>query len=194
MARELDASGRSAAMHYSARGTEEAAFLEEMRGFKAVRSQFYDTSISPDGRMRLDEIIGPFEHGKHIYVCGPDRLIADTLAVAKRLGYPPESVHSEAFAAPAPQANDAPIEIKFTKTGKSVTVNPGQSILDVALSEGFQVSHSCKRGECGLCTTTVVEGSPDHRDRFLTPAQKQQDGKMCICVSWARSPALALDL
>lgn len=43
MARELEASGRSAAMHYSAKGTEEAAFLDEVRNFKAVRSQFYDT-------------------------------------------------------------------------------------------------------------------------------------------------------
>jgi ferredoxin len=144
--------------------------------------------------MRLKNVIGPFEPGKHIYVCGPHQLIADTLAVAGRLGYPPEVVHSEAFAAPAPQANDVPVEIKFAKTGKSVTVYPGQSILDVALSEGFEISHSCKRGECGLCTTMVVEGAPDHRDRFLTATQKQQDGKMCICVSWARSPSLVLDL
>jgi ferredoxin len=159
-----------------------------------VPSQFYDTSLGPDRRMPLDDIIGLFEPGRHIYVCGPDRLIADTLAAAERLGYPPETVHSEAFAAPAPHVNDMPVEIKFAKTGKSVTVSPGQSILDVALSEGFQVSHSCKRGECGLCATTVVEGAPDHRDRFLTPIQKQQNGKMCICVSWARSPSLVLDL
>ncbi len=194
MARELEAAGRRAEMHYSARGAEEAAFLEELGGLKAVPSQFYDTSLGPDRRMPLDEIIGFFEPGRHIYVCGPDRLIADTLAAAERLGYPPETVHSEAFAAPAPQVNDMPVEIKFAKTGKSVTVSPGQSILDVALAEGFQVSHSCKRGECGLCATTVVEGAPDHRDRFLTPVQKQQNGKMCICVSWARSPALVLDL
>jgi vanillate O-demethylase ferredoxin subunit len=142
--------------------------------------------------MNLEAVLEPFEQGKHVYVCGPHRLIADTLAVAERLGYPPEAVHSEAFAAPAPQSTDLPVEIKFAKTGRSVTVNPGQSILDVALSEGFEVSHSCKRGECGLCATIVVEGRPDHRDRFLTAGQKLD--KMCICVSWARSPSLLLDL
>jgi ferredoxin-NADP reductase/nitroimidazol reductase NimA-like FMN-containing flavoprotein (pyridoxamine 5'-phosphate oxidase superfamily) len=194
MARELEASGRSAEIHYSARGTEEAAFLEEVHNLGAARSRFYDTSLGLDTRMRLGDVIGSFKPGKHVYVCGPDRLITDTLATAERLGYPPEVVHSEAFGAPTPQATDLPVQIKFAKTGKSVTVNPGQSILDVALSEGFQVSHSCKRGECGLCTTTVVEGAPDHRDRFLTPTQKQQHGKMCICVSWARSPSLVLDL
>jgi hypothetical protein len=109
--------------------------------------------------------------------------------VAERLGYPPEAVHSEAFAAPAPQANDVPVEIKFAKTGKSVAVNAGQSILDVALSEGFQVSHSCKRGECGLLHHDRRRGRPDHRGRFLTATQKHQDGKMCICVFWAPSPS-----
>jgi ferredoxin len=103
-------------------------------------------------------------------------------------------VHSEAFAAPAPQSTDLSVEVKFAKTGRSVIVNPGQSILDVVLSEGVEVAHSCKRGECGLCATSVVQGSPDHRDRFLTAGQKEREGKMCICVSWARSPSLLLDL
>ena len=125
----------------------------------------------------FEYVIGPFEAGKHICVCGPDRLTADTLAVAERLGYPPKSVHSEA-APPAPQANDIPVEIKFAKTGKSITVNPGQSILEAALSEGFQVSHSCKHGECGLgdnCTdgrsgSRGVPGTPRANRRGIWPS------------------------
>jgi ferredoxin-NADP reductase len=194
MARELQSLGRSAELHYSARGAGQAAFLGELRDFKSVRTNFYDTSCGPDRRMNLKQVLGPLKQGTHIYVCGPHRLIADTLSVAERLGYPSEAVHSEAFAAPAPLSSDLPVEIKFAKTGKLVMVNPGQSILDAALSEGVEVSHSCKRGECGLCATTVVEGSPDHRDRFLNAAGKEGDGKMCICVSWARSSSLVLDL
>jgi ferredoxin-NADP reductase len=53
MARELEASGRSAATRYSTEGTGEAAFLDEVRNSKAARSQFYDTSLGPEGRMRL---------------------------------------------------------------------------------------------------------------------------------------------
>jgi ferredoxin-NADP reductase/nitroimidazol reductase NimA-like FMN-containing flavoprotein (pyridoxamine 5'-phosphate oxidase superfamily) len=193
MARELQSLGQPAELHYSAKGAEHAAFLDEVRGLTSVRTSFYDTSGGPDHRMKLEKVLGPVEQGKHIYVCGPHRLIADTLAVAERLGYPPEAVHSEAFAAPAPLSTDLPVEIKLAKTGKSITANPGQSILDVALSEGVEVSHSCKRGECGLCVTTVVEGDPDHRDRFLSAGAKG-DGKMCICVSWARSSLLVLDL
>ena len=53
MTRGLEASGRSAAMPYSTKETGEAAFLDEVRNFKTARSQFYDTSLSPEGRMRL---------------------------------------------------------------------------------------------------------------------------------------------
>lgn len=194
MARELETSAQSADVHYSARGTEEAAFLDTLRNLQSVRTTFYDTSSGLDGRMDLEKVLGPFEEGRHVYVCGPQQLIADAIAVAERLGYPPEAVHSEAFAAPAPQSTDLSVEVKFAKTGRSVIVNPGQSILDVVLSEGVEVAHSCKRGECGLCATSVVQGSPDHRDRFLTAGQKEREGKMCICVSWARSPSLLLDL
>jgi ferredoxin-NADP reductase len=194
MARELESLGRSAELHYSAKGAERAAFLAELRELKSLRTHFYDTSGGPDRRINLEKVLAPFEQGRHVYVCGPLRLIADTLAVAGRLGYPPEAVHSEAFAAPAPQSTDLPVEITFARSGRSVTVTPGQTILDAALSEGLEVGHSCKRGECGLCATTVVEGQPDHRDRFLSVDQRERDGKMCICVSWARSPGLRLDL
>ncbi|WP_461330747.1 2Fe-2S iron-sulfur cluster-binding protein [Bradyrhizobium liaoningense] len=56
--------------------------------------------------------------------------------------------------------------MKFAKTGRTVTVTPGQSIFDAVLAEGYQIPHGCKRGECGLCATSVV-GGPDHRDFFL---------------------------
>jgi ferredoxin-NADP reductase/nitroimidazol reductase NimA-like FMN-containing flavoprotein (pyridoxamine 5'-phosphate oxidase superfamily) len=193
MVRELQSLGRSAELHYSAKGIEHAAFLDELRNYTSLRTSFYDTSSGSDHRMNLEMVLGPVEQGRHIYVCGPHRLIADTFLAAERLGYAPEVLHSETFAPPASLSTDLPIEINLARTGKSFTVSPGHSILDVALSEGIEVSHSCKRGECGLCATMVVEGDPDHRDRFLSAGAKGE-GKMCICVSWARSSSLVLDL
>jgi ferredoxin-NADP reductase/nitroimidazol reductase NimA-like FMN-containing flavoprotein (pyridoxamine 5'-phosphate oxidase superfamily) len=194
MANELETSAQSAELHYSARGAKEAAFLDALGNLRLVRTTLYDTSVGADRRMDIEKVLGRFENGRHIYVCGPERLIGDVIAAGKRLGYPPDHVHSEAFAPPAPQSADKPVEIKFARTGRSATVHPGQSILDVALAEGFTVNHSCKRGECGLCATTVLQGIPDHRDRFLSAGHREQEHKMCICVSWANSPSLLLDL
>ncbi|MEH2512688.1 ferredoxin-NADP reductase/nitroimidazol reductase NimA-like FMN-containing flavoprotein (pyridoxamine 5'-phosphate oxidase superfamily) [Nitrobacteraceae bacterium AZCC 1564] len=194
MARVLESSEGTVEVHYSARGAEEAAFLKELQSLSGAHVKFYDTSLGSAHRMDLEQVLGAHEPGKHVYVCGPHQLIADVLSVAEGYGYPANAVHREAFSAPAPKSNDQPVQIKLAKTGKTVTANPGQSILDAVLSEGLEVSHSCKRGECGLCTTKVIGGKPDHRDHFLTAAQKESDSSMCICVSWSRSPSLLLDI
>ena len=54
--------------------------------------------------------------------------------------------------------------------------------------------HDCRRGDCGICQVTVLEGEPDHRDFVLSEAERAAGNVMQICVSRARSPRLVLDL
>jgi vanillate O-demethylase ferredoxin subunit len=191
MARELDRTNSSAEAHYSARGRDAAAFLHELEELPLVNCKFYDTSAGALARMDLTKVIGDYRVGTHVYVCGPQQLIDQTYRIAEELGYPAEALHSEAFAAPSAKLSDATIEVKFARSGKTTNVQPGQTLLDAALAEGISVSYSCKRGECGLCVTEVLEGQPDHRDRFLKPNEKP--GKICLCVSWVSSPTIVLD-
>ena len=43
----------------------------------------------------------------------------------------------------------------------------------------------CRRGECGLCQVKVldVQGVIDHRDVFLSEHEKQENTRLCACVS-----------
>jgi vanillate O-demethylase ferredoxin subunit len=45
----------------------------------------------------------------------------------------------------------------------------------------------CRKGERGLCAMTVVsfDGRIDHRDVFLSEAQKKENHKLCACGSRA---------
>jgi vanillate O-demethylase ferredoxin subunit len=45
--------------------------------------------------------------------------------------------------------------------------------------------YDCRRGECGLCAMDVlaVEGELDHRDVFLSAHEKQENKRICACVS-----------
>jgi len=47
---------------------------------------------------------------------------------------------------------------------------------------------------CGSCETTVLEGTPDHRDFVLSPHEQEAGKTMMICVSGCKSPRLVLDL
>lgn len=95
-------------------------------------------------------------------------------------------------AAPAPV--DQPVSVTLRRSGRTIAVPAGQSILDAVLDAGVDAPWSCRAGNCGTCAVKVLEGTPDHRDDVLSAEERDRAGLMCICVSRARTAALALDL
>lgn len=64
-------------------------------------------------------------------------------------------------------------------------VAPDQSLIEVLEAAGIEVMNDCRRGECGLCALDVLalEGEIDHRDVFLSAHEKQENQRICACVS-----------
>jgi ferredoxin len=89
---------------------------------------------------------------------------------------------------------DAGFDVHLHRSGRTVAVPAGESILDILLDAGVNVSFSCTEGFCGTCETKVIEGIPDHRDSFLTDEEKAENSKIMICCSRSKSPVLTLDL
>ena len=69
-----------------------------------------------------------------------------------------------------------------------------QTVLDCLIEHGCDPLFDCKRGECGVCSTVVIDGEIDHRDYFLSDAEKASGKVMQICVSRVRGPRLVLVL
>ena len=90
--------------------------------------------------------------------------------------------------------SDAGFDVCLHRSGRMVAVPAGESILDILLDAGVNVSFSCTEGHCGTCETKVVDGIPDHRDSFLTDEEKADNSKIMICCSRSKSPVLTLDL
>jgi len=57
-----------------------------------------------------------------------------------------------------------------------------------------QVPVSCEQGVCGTCMTRVLDGTPEHRDQYLSAGEKAGNMQMLPCVSRSRSQTLVLDL
>lgn len=192
MAHALQASGQSFEFHYGTRSPDLMAFRDQAE--KSLHATLYFDGGDPQRGLQLEQILAQPDSGKHVYVCGPRGLIDAVIASAKRHGWPDDHVHFELFSSPAAQSGDMEFEVELRATGKTLRVPAGQSILDVVLAAGCDLMYDCKRGECGMCATTVLEGIPDHRDYNL-PEDERASGKvMCICVSRAKSPRLVLDL
>ncbi|WP_051320558.1 pyridoxamine 5'-phosphate oxidase family protein [Cupriavidus sp. amp6] len=195
MARALQQAGTSFEVHYSARGLGGAAFVDTLREICGDALHLYDTSAGEGARMRLLEVLAGRDAGTHSYTCGPAALIDAVVEAASAVGFPPACVHHELFKAPAPLSSDKPVTVLFARSKRELRVEPGTSILDAALSIGIPVPHSCKRGECGLCATKLLgDGKVSYRDRFLTDAQRSEEGLACVCVCWVEGETLAVDL
>jgi ferredoxin len=86
------------------------------------------------------------------------------------------------------------IVVVLARSGRTVIVPPGETILDAIRDAGIEAASSCEMGTCGACETKVLEGEPDHFDAVLSPADKAKGDRMMICCSGAVSKRLVLDL
>ena len=92
------------------------------------------------------------------------------------------------------QAGDSAFEVEIKNTGEVYEIPPEKSIIDVLEAAGKDLMYDCQRGDCGICQTDVISGTPDHRDVVLSEADKAAGEVMQICVSRAKSKRLVLDL
>ncbi|MCX4726998.1 PDR/VanB family oxidoreductase [Streptomyces sp. NBC_01306] len=126
--------------------------------------------------------------GTAYYCCGPEGLL-EAVSAALPAG---AALHLERFAPRAAAADSDSFDVELRRSGRTVTVAPGSTVLAAVRAEVANVPYSCEQGFCGTCQQRVVEGEIDHRDELLTDAER--DDSMLICVSRARGGRLVLDL
>ncbi|MCX2889769.1 PDR/VanB family oxidoreductase [Pseudomonas sp. DCB_BI] len=193
MFRQLLASGRSAELIYCARSRREAALLEPLAelGAKVVYHFNDEKGSLPD----LAHYLAGRSPDTHFYCCGPTPMLDAFEAVCEQLGY--ANAHIERFTAVEVAAAADALDhysVELSKSGKTLSVEPGLNLLDVLLEAGCDIDHSCREGVCGSCETRVLEGDIDHRDGVLSKAERAANGSMMVCVSGCKSRRLVLDL
>ncbi|MFP3606059.1 PDR/VanB family oxidoreductase [Paraburkholderia sp. SIMBA_053] len=196
MAWALHASDTRFEMHDFASAPERQAFVDEIARAPWRADVTRHLSRCHD----FAPLLGGFEAGRHLYVCGPLAMIDAVLDTARALGWPDDHLHCERFAAPSPAASptpaqaDQPFEVELASTGQRVHVAQGQSVCAALAEVGVRVPMSCEQGVCGSCITRVLDGVPDHRDWILN-ADEQASGKVFTpCCSRSKTPLLVLDL
>lgn len=187
MAHALNARGQSFELHYLARSAERLVLLDELRALPHASLHQHVGSTAP----ALDDILGSHDAEASLHACGPVPLLNALRERGAALGWPAAALHFESFGARV-ASTDRPLRVHMALSGASVDVSPGTSILDALIAADAFVAYDCKRGECGQCHSRVLEGSPLHRDVCLSATQREQG--LCICVGWASSAELTLEL
>jgi phthalate 4,5-dioxygenase reductase subunit len=195
MVKQLQREGdRKFKLVYLTRDAQSTAFLDdlntpELKGKVTIHHDNGDPSNAFD-LWPLLEKPGALS-GQHVYCCGPAPLMD---AVRDMTGHwPTAAVHFETFAGDTkPHEGDAPFEVFLDRSGMTLTVPVGHSILEVVREAGVMVSSSCESGTCGSCKTRLLEGEADHRDLVLMPDEQVEH--IMVCVSRAKTERLVLDL
>lgn len=194
MAHALHAAGRDFELRYCTRSADRTAFLDLLPGLPfAHRVTLHHDDGAASGPLVPARDLPPAEAGVHLYVCGPTGFMDWIIAAARDAGWPEDRIHREYFGAVV-DTSGRDFEVTAKRSGVTVTVAEGQSIAAALTEAGVIVTLSCEEGVCGTCLCDVLEGDPDHRDQFLTDAEKAAGDQMLICCSRARSPRLVLDL
>ena len=158
-----------------------------------MTAQFH-YSETQGGAADLKALLEAHPQDTHFYCCGPAGMLDAFEQACAELGH----VHShlERFAA-LPKASEQEALPGYTavlqRSGISVHVAPGASLLDAIEAAGVHLEYSCREGVCGACETRVISGDVDHRDHILSPQEQAANRSMMVCVSGCRSGQLVLD-
>jgi vanillate O-demethylase ferredoxin subunit len=182
-------------LHYFARSVEHAAFYELIKQSPYHENvHFHLGLVSEDITADLKSIVVDRPEGAHLYLCGPGPFMTTVQTLAEP-HWPAHVVHRENFgAAIASSESDTAFSVRLVRSGQTLTVRRGETILEVLEAAGTVIDSSCRQGACGTCVATVLAGIPEHRDSFLLPEEHEEGKCVVTCVSRALTQELVLDL
>lgn len=186
MAQQLQAqcqkSGATLRMLYGARTQEELAFLPLLR---ETLGDALQTFVAGRGEtMDLAAAIAALPAGGQLYTCGPVPMLEALRKNWAEAGRPLADLRFETFGSSGRFAAQA-FRVRVPRHQVDIVVPADTTLLDALESAGVESIFDCRRGECGLCAMDVLalEGEIDHRDVFLSEHEKQQNTRICTCVS-----------
>lgn len=196
MAHRLNELSRPWRIHFCVRTRDRAALIDELAvladaGHGELIPNFDE---EPGGRMLdLSEVIEQLGPQDHVYCCGPIPMLDAFRSACAAHGIDEARVHFEYFSSANERATGGGFDVILAKSGITLRVDEGNTILQTVLSAGIDVPYSCEDGVCGACETAVLDGIPDHRDVILSDREKKAGKSMMICCSGSKSPSLTLD-
>jgi vanillate O-demethylase ferredoxin subunit len=182
-------------LYYATRGRGNTAYLAELETLEQRqpgRVNFHFDDERPGQLLDMASVVGRAPPAAHLYCCGPAPMLRAFEAATENRAA--EQVHLEYFSAQVPPATAGGFNVTLARTGKTIHVDEGTTILDALLAAKIDVPFSCREGTCGTCEVRVLEGQPDHRDVVLSDAERAANKSMMICCSGAKSGELVLDI
>lgn len=188
------ANDRVVALYYAGRSRSVMAFTDDLAELLGSDLHVHADDEHDGAFYDVSEVLDRCGPDDRLYVCGPKPMLDNVLAATEERQWEAGRVSFEVFTEPATDDQDHAFEVELAQSGESFVVPADQTLLDCLIEHGHDPIYDCTRGECGVCTTDVIEGEIDHRDYVLTQAEKDSGEVMQICVSRAKGDKIVLDM
>lgn len=147
----------------------------------------------------LEEIADDFKD-RAVYICGSDGFMQGVENTLENLDFPMENYHQESFGSFLPaqtliqpkkiqsslleKSNKSSVVV-FSKSGIEVEHNSEQSILELGKLENIPLKSACKRGVCGVCKLTKIEGNIEYKGSpSALTSSEQEAGSILSCIAY----------
>jgi len=164
------------------------AYRQDVLRLAGIRARIHASAEPVD----LQALFGAQPEGTTAYICGPAAMMQAAQDAARALQWDPQRVRSELFTG-GPRGDELAFDVELRVSGRRVHVGRDTTILDALHAAGVHPLFDCRRGECGLCATPVIDadGPIRHQDSYLS--EDERSSQMCICVSRVQGTRLVLD-
>lgn len=196
MAERLATEGSKFEMHYCTRSLDRTAFRDWIGGGRfADHVHFHFDDGNEAQKLDIGKLLEAQPADVHLYVCGPMGFMNAMLGAARAHGLPEKQLHFEYFnAVPNSDVDNSSFEVQLAKSGKVIVVPADKSVAQALAESGVNIKTSCEQGVCGSCLTRVLSGVVDHRDMFLSDAERLANDQFLPCCSRSKTQRLVLDL
>ena len=180
-------------LYYCARAPETTAFVEQLTNIFGENTEVHYDGGDPSKSIDLTKLVTK-ERGSQLYCCGP-RGLMDALSDVVDLhggSLLTEDFNPAGATTHTENSKDGEFTVELLRSGVSVEVVSGQTIIEALQAANIDIETSCEAGVCGTCVVDYVEGEPVHNDVVLMP--DEQEKSVALCVAGCKSKKLVLDL
>ena len=193
MAKALQSMYLNFEFHYFIRSEDQLAFKDDIKNL-GQNINIYKNLSQTETLNSIKSILNTPKINTNIYVCGPGKMISETIKIGINAGWNETNIRYEYFKNNNKIEDSSSFQIDLARSAMTLTVPSGKTILEILTENGIKLESSCEQGACGTCKVRVIKGEISHQDVYLNTQEKLRGDTILTCVSRAKSDRLILDI
>lgn len=150
--------------------------------------EFRKGRVDKDAIQWFMDTYPPYAQNAEYYICGPGKMIENTVKALKNIDVPDNRIYVERFGGGGQETEvkgvaDAQLKAKIYGTEANTTIAEGKTVLRALIDAGYDPPYSCEGGVCSTCKCKVIKGEVSMRINLALTDKEVKNGYVLSCQS-----------